>query len=111
MRTGSIYFIQAEPDGLVKIGFTVRPPEKRLAEIQPSSPVELTLRATIPRVSKEVERELHQRFSSSHVHGEWFEPHSDMPHVVIDGKKTVSDIDADDPTEAVLDATLRRLEA
>jgi hypothetical protein len=110
MRTGSIYFIQAEPDGLVKIGWTTRPPERRIKEIQLYSPVNLVLRATIPRVFKALELELHHQFADNLSHGGWFEPHPDMPNVMVNDQRTGLGRQADDPSESLLDAMLRKLE-
>lgn len=54
----------------MKIGFT-KDLRSRLRSLQTGSPKELRVLLTIPGTSDD-ERELHSRFSSDHVRGEWF---------------------------------------
>lgn len=68
-----IYVIQAEVGGPVKIGYTSGAPEARLRNLQCGSPFKLIVLATIPEGAVDEEANLHKRFQSSRLHGEWFE--------------------------------------
>lgn len=70
-----VYFVQGEL-GRIKIGFSSNV-ESRLRDLQCSSAVPLRLLASIPG-GPAVEAELHARFASARVHGEWFEPTEDL---------------------------------
>lgn len=73
-----VYFIRQDmPDGLVKIGFTRRPVEKRLAELQKHHACVLVVAAVAPGLMSE-ERHLHDRFSHLRVSGEWFRPDEEL---------------------------------
>lgn len=73
-----VYFIRQDmPDGLVKIGFTRRPVEKRLAELQKHHACALVVAAVAPGLMSE-ERHLHDRFSHLRVSGEWFRPDDEL---------------------------------
>lgn len=73
-----VYFIRQDmPDGLVKIGFTRRPVEKRLAELQKHHACVLVVAAVAPGLMSE-ERHLHDRFSHLRVSGEWFRAEADL---------------------------------
>lgn len=63
-----IYFLRGY--GQVKVG-TTRAPEKRIAEIQVSSPVPLTPLLVVPG-GVVLERQIHRRFHHLRRHGEWF---------------------------------------
>jgi len=108
-RVCKTYLIQSVKGGPVKIGKSLDP-EKRLASMQTGSPVELQLLAVIPR---DVERELHDRFSHAHSHGEWFAPTEDLVAFVdeLAGKAETTDIamgGIDMDGEWLGDALLRR---
>lgn len=69
--SGYVYLI-AEQHGLVKIG-KATDPDARLESLQAVIPYPLVLLLTIPAVDfHRLERELHQRFASLRVRGEWF---------------------------------------
>ncbi len=70
---GKVYFLQAEPDGLVKIGWTRSHPAERLRVLQTGSPVRLKLLGAI-FATQELEGDLHRLFRASRSHGEWFRP-------------------------------------
>lgn len=73
---GITYFIQGEKTGLIKIGMTVRScPCERYAALQASSPDKLLI---LGLIRGNHERKLHQRFSDSRSHGEWFHPSSGL---------------------------------
>ncbi len=84
-KTGFVYFVWApdDPAGLVKIGFTRKSPEERIAALQIGCPLPLKLIIAI-RGSYEIESELHARFSRSRRHGEWFTPSEDLIQFVKD---------------------------
>lgn len=67
--TSEVYFIQ---DGeYIKIGFSSTGAIDRLLVLQGANPRPLTLVATMPG-TKALETELHARFHSLRVRGEWF---------------------------------------
>ena len=63
------YFIQRVPNGPVKIGRTANA-RKRLAELQTASAEQLVIRGVI---TSNRERELHTKFASKRMAGEWFQ--------------------------------------
>lgn len=65
-----VYFIEAIGSDSIKIG-TASDPMARLADLQTGCPFELVLLATVPG-GYQLEDELHERFSSSVLRGEWF---------------------------------------
>jgi len=67
-----IYFIQAEPNGRIKIGKAASP-EKRLIHLQIGSPMRLKLLGTKEGDAEE-EKRIHTLFYKHWSHGEWFEP-------------------------------------
>jgi hypothetical protein len=83
-----IYFIQGVDGGPVKIGRSVDV-ERRLAEMQKDSPVRLVVRETL-RGGAADEHRLQKQFTANRIHGEWFEPHPDMPGVIYRGRKMYS---------------------
>lgn len=74
--SNSVYFIQGEATGLIKIGFA-RDPIARLRELQCGSPDKLRLLRTIPG-GYALERELHLRFAALRSHCEWFRVGNDL---------------------------------
>jgi hypothetical protein len=72
-----VYFVQAEHGGPVKIGFSLDP-QKRLIDLQATSPYSLRIIGTIRRKTVEggrwLEAMYHRTFALSRLHGEWFEP-------------------------------------
>lgn len=67
-----IYFIQDEDTLAIKIGYGSSPAD-RIKTLQTGNPSRLHLLATIPGTQVD-EHELHRRFASSRVAGEWFRP-------------------------------------
>lgn len=65
------YFVQAVSGGPIKIGFTTRKPNERLAALQTGAPVELKI---VGLLAGNREREMHERFRDARLHGEWFTP-------------------------------------
>lgn len=74
--SGYVYWIQAVPEGPIKIGWAVNP-LKRLGELQRMSPVTLTLLGA-SRGSLIEEKAFHRTLSEHRLHGEWFLPCSDV---------------------------------
>jgi hypothetical protein len=72
MPSSSVYFIQAEHGGPIKIGVTDRP-DKRVAQLQIASPHKLVLLRAVPGEMRE-EKYLHERFTGARLSGEWFKP-------------------------------------
>lgn len=72
-----IYFIQCGQDGPVKIGFTVKSAESRLALLQTGNHQTLTI-LRVMRGGYRLERWLHVRFRDVRIRSEWFAFHPDM---------------------------------
>ncbi len=68
----AIYFIQAD-DGPIKIGFSGGRHSRRFSSIRTNSHAELKLLAIIDGTLSQ-ENEMHKRFDSLHIRGEWFRP-------------------------------------
>jgi transposase len=69
-----VYFIQDfDGRGNIKIGFTARTVEKRLAELSTGSPVRLVVLRKV-RAPRSFETWLHERFAGDRQCGEWFSP-------------------------------------
>ena len=71
-----VYFAQGAISQLIKIGTTTNL-KKRLQALRTGSPEPLVLLGAIPGGDQE-ERELHQRFSSQRINGEWFSPSPEL---------------------------------
>jgi len=65
-----IYFIEEGGGTYVKIGYSTNP-KKRLPDLQPGNPRELSIIRIVPG-GKDLERALHAMFSSTRRVGEWF---------------------------------------
>lgn len=76
-----IYFIQAVSGGPIKIGYAADP-EKRIAEIQRMSPIELRTLKVIEGDLRQ-EKGLHKHFAKFRLHGEWFNLNEGMLDIVI----------------------------
>lgn len=69
-----VYFIQADQDGPIKIGFTSDKPEKRLSQLQTGNASALKLLGAINAPASR-ERQFHAELSEWRLQGEWFAPH------------------------------------
>lgn len=78
-----IYFVEAESVSMIKIGWTARAPESRLAALQTGSPVKLRLIAVMPG-DREDEYNLHGRWAALWSHGEWFRSHPSLVEFIGD---------------------------
>lgn len=65
-----IYFIQSD-DGPIKIGWTIRSVENRLATLQIGTHHKLSILATLPG-GKYLEKEIQEKFKDIHIRGEWY---------------------------------------
>ncbi|MFT8276099.1 GIY-YIG nuclease family protein [Kerstersia gyiorum] len=74
-----VYFIKRQ-DGLIKIGYSHNP-KARLSQLKQQHQCDMEiLAATVG--ARELEKSLHDRFSSCRVSGEWFRPADDlMAHI------------------------------
>jgi hypothetical protein len=70
-----VYFIQADENGPIKIGFTSDDPKKRLNQLQTGNPAVLKLLGAIKGTVAR-EKELHARLAEWRLQGEWFQSHS-----------------------------------
>lgn len=68
-----VYFIQMGDGGPIKIGLSANV-QQRLDVFQLSAPYPLTLLAVVRNGRDRLERELHARFASARLRGEWFQP-------------------------------------
>jgi hypothetical protein len=84
---GWVYFIQAEGNGLIKIGWTDQHPETRLTGLRTMSPVRLMPLGVLRRRDRVGERNTHLRFVHLRQHGEWFEPGRDLLDFIRDRAK------------------------
>lgn len=71
-RGPKVYFIQTA-SGPIKIGYTVKNPESRLMELQVGSFEPLKLLGWMYS-ARELELNLHYKFQSDNLRGEWFKP-------------------------------------
>ena len=72
----SVYFIQEENNGLIKIGYSDNPKD-RLRSLQVSSPNKLKIIKVVDG-NFDRERFIHYKFSKFSVRGEWFSPNSEL---------------------------------
>jgi hypothetical protein len=72
-----IYYIACTATERLKIGYTQGEPEVRLKQLQTGSAADLRLMACHPG-TLETERQIHEKFSSQRLRGEWFEMSEDL---------------------------------
>lgn len=71
---GYVYLIQGEGGGPIKVGYA-KDPEKRLAVLQPGSPVKLQLVDFVLSPERAFDLQIHAALPAEHrSHGEWFHP-------------------------------------
>lgn len=78
-----IYFIEAVGSDCIKIGFTDKPLEGRLALLQTGNPLPLRVLGTMPG-TKHDEKKYHRWFRKSHFRGEWHTASQDLLDFVRD---------------------------
>jgi transcriptional regulator with XRE-family HTH domain len=69
-QAGTIYFIQEEEQGNIKIGYSATP-NARMKQLQTGNSWTLKLLKTFPGTQRE-EKMLHERFKSCRILGEWY---------------------------------------
>lgn len=69
----TIYFIEMEKSGFIKIGYTKSDADKRMAQLQTGQPDRLRLLGTIPGEMAD-EKSLHLELKKFRIGGEWFIP-------------------------------------
>jgi hypothetical protein len=72
-RTTEVYFVHEIGMGAIKIGITGRGVDDRIQRMVTNTPHILTLLAVIEG-DRKFETELHFRFASARIRGEWFRP-------------------------------------
>lgn len=82
--TGSLYFVQEDLSGPIKIGFTKGMPTCRLNMMQVGNPRRLQLIAEIRNVTADEERRWHEEFAEVRFVGEWFHPTAALLSAIID---------------------------
>jgi len=80
-----VYFIADRKAGAFKIGIT-KNVNKRLQELQTSSPNKLEVIEVIENATHYTEQMLHERFKSSRLKGEWFRLYDTGDEILIQGK-------------------------
>ena len=78
----SIYFVQIEGGGPVKVGYA-NDVRRRLADLQTASFQRLRLVASMPG-DRAAEAEVHKRLNHLRIRGEWFRPDPEMWEVLGD---------------------------
>ena len=73
----SVYFIQADIGGPIKIGHAACI-SARMDTFQAGCPFKLVLLGHIPSGGQKLELRLHDKFDHFRLHGEWFEPDQDL---------------------------------
>ena len=73
----SLYAIEAQASGLVKIGSS-EDPHHRFKTIQAMSPEMLEMRIISPVDGRELEKSFHERFVHLRHHGEWFRQEQEL---------------------------------
>lgn len=77
MAGGYIYFIQAELNEFIKIGWTDGHPSFRYSSLATASPCPLVTLGVI-RGERSLESDIHNLFGHLRSHGEWFRPGEDL---------------------------------
>jgi len=71
-----VYFVQSRLGGPIKIGLTTQL-NQRLKQLQNESPIPLQIVGAL-RGDEKVEAAIHERFRKLRLHGEWFEPSTEL---------------------------------
>ncbi len=80
----TIYFLQMERSGFIKIGYTATDAAKRMAQLQTGQPDRIKLLGTMPGTMDD-EKSIHRELSEYRVNGEWFIPETvDIANHLID---------------------------
>jgi hypothetical protein len=82
--TGTLYFVQEDHSGPIKIGFTKSLPSCRLNIMQVGNPRRLQLLAVIPGCTRQDEERWHRQFAEVRLVGEWFHPTAALLQAIIE---------------------------
>jgi hypothetical protein len=105
-RTGSVYLVRNDHNGMVKVGRSLNV-EKRLKTLQTSNPFPLTLILTIlTNDSPQVESNLHKIFRHKRVYGEWFNLSDQDIDLVLNLKQQIENPVAKSVKTSVVDSEL-----
>lgn len=74
MSDPCVYFIQADENGPIKIGFTADDPKRRLSQLQTGNPSMLKLLGSV-KGSSAHEKRFHATLAEWRLQGEWFQSH------------------------------------
>ena len=85
-----VYFIQADENGPIKIGFTSDDPQKRLSQLQTGNASALKLIGAIKATSAR-EKQFHSAFAEWRLQGEWFKPHPAVLSGIQDALASIAD--------------------
>lgn len=83
----TVYFMQEEDEGNVKIGTTEKHPSSRRAACQTGNPKKLEIIARVEAWGEFEEGRLHARFAAAHIRGEWFRPTKELMQFISAIKK------------------------
>ena len=78
----TLYVLRLRGTDFVKIGFTTKPIEKRLAQIRTYCPAPIEI-VVAGDGSREMERAHHRRLRQWHSHGEWFKLTRDVMYQIL----------------------------
>lgn len=81
MQNTGIYFLRAEGQGFVKIGYSVDV-ERRVAALRCGSPYELTVIGVLAGFDEDEEAALHKRFAHLRTRGEWFAEEGELAEFI-----------------------------
>lgn len=85
-----VYFIRNGRGG-VKIGFTASTAKSRLSQLQTGQSDRLALVAVMDGADSFLERNLHDKFASSRVGGEWFTETTELTKIIESHRVTASE--------------------
>lgn len=103
-----IYFAQAGDAGNIKIGFTESDDvTTRLATLQTGCPAPIRLLKAIPGTLED-EKNLHRRFGSVRVSGEWFKPIPELLAAIASNTLTCGDVEVAEKTVSIRVLTVGR---
>jgi hypothetical protein len=89
-----IYFIQADENGPIKIGFTSDDPNRRLSQLQTGNASALKLLGAIKGTFAR-ERQFHIALSKWRLQGEWFESHPTVLATIQDALSSPAETDCE----------------
>jgi predicted transcriptional regulator of viral defense system len=89
-----VYFVQQGEDGPIKIGTTTFAVlDGRLKQLQTASPYPLRLLGVVAG-GHDVERRIHERFTTCRLEGEWFSAEHDLMEFIADNVRQPSELEA-----------------